>query len=165
MAEVAVAAARLWRPAWRWSRQLGRSAILAVAAVRLEMRRQRGGGGGNNGVLAAAAWHMLIIFLIFTMTMMIDYSLFLFCRGGGKGGGEGWLHALLVVIAMDGNDNCNGDCLSKKGVGQGKRRGGIERLVCFFHAVLFCYCFLAYLFQCRSIDFCRFCCVLLLPSW
>jgi hypothetical protein len=33
---------------------------------------------------------------------------------------------------MDGNDNSNGDCLSKKGVGQGKRRGGIEKLVCFF---------------------------------
>ncbi len=32
---------------------------------------------------------------------------------------------------MDGNDNCNGNCLSKKGVGQGKRRGGIERWVCF----------------------------------
>jgi hypothetical protein len=32
---------------------------------------------------------------------------------------------------MDGNDNCNGDCLSKKGVGQGKRRGGIERWGCF----------------------------------
>jgi hypothetical protein len=54
---------------------------------------------------------------------------------------------------MDGNDNHNVDCLSKKGVGQGKRSGGIERWVCFFHAVLFCYCFLAYLFQCRSIDF------------
>jgi hypothetical protein len=40
---------------------------------------------------------------------------------------------------MDGDDNRNDDCLSKKGVGQGKRRGGIERLVCFFHAVLFCY--------------------------
>ncbi len=50
---------------------------------------------------------------------------------------------------MDGNDNHNGDCLSKKGVGQGKRREGIERWVYFFHAVLFCYCLLAYLFQCR----------------
>ncbi len=38
---------------------------------------------------------------------------------------------------MDGNDNHNGDCLSKKGVGQGKRREGIERWVWFFHAVFF----------------------------
>ncbi len=52
---------------------------------------------------------------------------------------------------MDGNDNRNGNCLSKIGVEQGKRIEGIERWVCFFHAVLFCYCFLAYLFQCRSI--------------
>jgi hypothetical protein len=132
--------------------------ILAIAAARFEMRQQCGRGGGNNGALAAAAWRMLMIILIVTMTMIIDW-------GGGKGGGEGWLHALLVVLAMDGNDNCNGDCLSKKGVGQGKRREGIERWVCFFHAVLFCYCFLAYLFQCRSNDFCHCCCVLLLPLW
>ncbi len=68
------------------------------------------------------------------MTMITD-------GGGRKWGGEGWLHALLAVVAMDGNDNYNGDCLSKKGVGQGKRREGIERWVCFFHVVLFCYCF------------------------
>jgi hypothetical protein len=37
---------------------------------------------------------------------------------------------LLAVVAMDGDDNCNGDCLIKKGVEQGKRREGIER--CFF---------------------------------
>ncbi len=37
----------------------------------------------------------------------------------------------LVVVAMDGDDNRNGDCLSKKGVEQGKRREGIERWVCF----------------------------------
>ncbi len=122
------------------------------------MRWQRGGGGGNNGALEAAAWCVLIIILIVTMTMIID-------GGGGKGGGEGWLHALLVVIAMDGDDNHNGDCLSKKGVGQGKRREGIERWVYFIHAILFCYCFLAYLFQCRSIDFCHCCCMLLLPLW
>jgi hypothetical protein len=92
------------------------------------MRRQHGGGGGNNGALAVAAWHMLIIMLIITMTIIIDGR-------GGKGGGEGWLHALLAVVAMDGNDNCNGDCLSKKGVGKRKRREGIERWVYFFHAV------------------------------
>jgi hypothetical protein len=33
---------------------------------------------------------------------------------------------------MDGDDNCKGNCLSKKGVGQGKRREGIERWVVFF---------------------------------
>ncbi len=48
------------------------------------------------------------------------------------GGGEGWPHALLAVIGVDYDDNCNGNCLSKKGVGQGKRRGEIERWVCFF---------------------------------
>ncbi len=100
MAEVAVGAG--WRrPAW-WQRwQLGRSAILAVAAAHSEMQRQRGGGGGNNSALEAAAWRMLIIILIITMRMIID-------GGGGKGGGEGWLHALLAVIAMEGNDNRNG---------------------------------------------------------
>jgi hypothetical protein len=132
--------------------------ILVVAAALLEMQQHCGGGGGNNGALEAAAWRMLIIILIITMMMIID-------GGGGKGGWKGWLHALLAVIAMDGNDNCNGYCLSKIGVGQGRRREGIERLVCFFHAVLFCYCFFAYRFQCRSIDFCCCCCVLLLPSW
>jgi hypothetical protein len=140
LAEVAVAAARWWQPAWRQRQQLGGNTILAVAAAHLEMRQQRGGGSGNNGALAVAAWRMLIIVLIVMMTMMVDYWLFLHCKGGRKGGGEGWLHALLVVVAMDGNDNCNGDCLSKKGVRQGKRRGGIERWF-FFHAVLFCYCF------------------------
>jgi hypothetical protein len=40
--EVAVAAAQRWWPAWQRRRQLGRSAILAVAAARLEVRRQRG---------------------------------------------------------------------------------------------------------------------------
>ncbi len=33
---------------------------------------------------------------------------------------------------MDGDDNCNGNCLSKNSVGQRKRTGGIERWVCFF---------------------------------
>jgi hypothetical protein len=72
-AEVVAAAAWQQRPAWQRRWQLGRSAILAVAAVRLEVRRQRGCGGGNNGALAAAAWHMLLIILIVTMTTMIDY--------------------------------------------------------------------------------------------
>jgi hypothetical protein len=78
---------------------------------------QRGGCSGNNGAFAATAWHMLIITLINTMMMMlvIDYS---FIAGeGGKGVGECWLDLLLAAVAMDGNDNHNGDCLSKKGVG------------------------------------------------
>ncbi len=73
MAEVAVAAAQWQRPAWQQRQQLCGSAILAVAAARLEMGWQRGGGSGNNGALAAAAWRMLIIILIVMMTMMIDY--------------------------------------------------------------------------------------------
>ncbi len=72
-AEVAAAAARRWQPAWQRRQQLGRSANLAVAAARLEMRQQHGGGGSNNGALAAAAWRMLTKNLIVTMTMMIDY--------------------------------------------------------------------------------------------
>ncbi len=32
----------------------------------------------------------------------------------GRGGGEGWLHALLAVVVMDGDDNLIDDCLSKK---------------------------------------------------
>jgi hypothetical protein len=148
-----VAAASLAAEAAAWQKR-----DFSRSSSAFEMRRQRGGGGGNNSALAAAAWCMLIIILIVTMMMIID-------RGGGKGVGKVWLQASLVVVAMDGDDNRNGDCLSKKGVGQGKRRKGIERWVSFFHAVLFCYCFLAYIFQCRSIDFCRCRCVLLLPSW
>jgi hypothetical protein len=65
----------MWRlPAWRRRWHLGESAILAVAAVHLEMRWQHGGGGSNNGALRVAAWCMLIIILIDTMMMMmIDY--------------------------------------------------------------------------------------------
>jgi hypothetical protein len=33
---------------------------------------------------------------------------------------------------MGGDDNHNGDCLSKKGVGQGKRREVNQRWLCFF---------------------------------
>ena len=132
--------------------------ILAIAAVRLEMWQQRGCGGSSNSALAVAAWRMLIIILIVMMMMIID-------GGGGKGGGEGWLHASLAVVAMDGYDNRNGDCLSKKGVGQGKWTGGTFRWVCFFMLSYFVVFFLAYLFQCRSIDSCHCRCVLLLPSW
>ncbi len=75
LAEVAAAAARLRRQAWRWRRQLGGSAILAVAAARLEMRRQRGGGGSNNRVLAVAAWCMLIIIRNGFMPHIMGYKL------------------------------------------------------------------------------------------
>ncbi len=54
---------------------------------------------------------------------------------------------------MDGDDNCNGDCLSKKGVEQGKMREGIEQWVCFFHAILFCYCFLVIFFNAGQLIF------------
>ncbi len=33
---------------------------------------------------------------------------------------------------MDGNDNSNGDCLSKKGVGQGKKEGELKNGFVFF---------------------------------
>ena len=39
-------------------------------------------------------------------------------RAVEEGGEEGRPHAAsLAVIGMDGNDNCNGNCLSKKGAG------------------------------------------------
>ncbi len=60
-------------PAWRQRQQLGGNTILAVAAERLEVRRQRGDGGGNNAALVAAAWPMLTIILMVTMMTMIDY--------------------------------------------------------------------------------------------
>ncbi len=52
MAEVVAAAAWWWRPAWQRRRQLGRSAILAVAAAHLEVRQQQHGVGGDNVVYA-----------------------------------------------------------------------------------------------------------------
>ena len=62
-------------------------------------------------------------------------------------GGEGRPHASLVIAGLDGNDNCNGDCLSKKGVGQGKRRGGIERWVCFLMLSYFVIVFWLFFFN------------------
>ncbi len=68
------------------------------------------------------------------------------CVGWGR---KGRPHASLAVAGLDGNDNCNGNCLSKKrGWTREKERGNSM----FFHAVIFCYCFLAF-FQCRLIDF------------
>ncbi len=69
------------------------------------------------------------------------------------GGGEGRPHASLAIAGLDGNDKRNGDCLIKKrGWTREKERGNLK-MGLFFYAVLFCYCFLAFLFQCRSIDF------------
>ncbi len=56
-------------------------------------------------------------------------------------GREGRPHASLTIAGLDGNDNCNGDCLSKKrGWTREKERGNLK-MGLFFHAVLFCYCF------------------------
>jgi hypothetical protein len=69
------------------------------------------------------------------------------------GGGEGRPHASLAIAGLDGNDYRNGDCLSKKrGWTRDKERGNLK-MGLVFHAVLCCYCFLAFLFQCRLIDF------------
>ncbi len=76
-----MAAAWRWRPAWRGRRQLGRSAILAVAAARLKVQRQHDGSSGNNVVLAAETWHMLTIILMVTMMTIIDCS-FVAVKGG-----------------------------------------------------------------------------------
>ncbi len=68
-------------------------------------------------------------------------------------GGEGRPHALLAIAGLDGNDNCNGNCLSRKrGWTREKERGNLK-MGLFFHAVIFSYCFLAFLFLCRWIDF------------
>jgi hypothetical protein len=68
-------------------------------------------------------------------------------------GREGRPHASLVIAGLDGDDNCNGDCLSKKrGWTREKERGNLKLGLC-LHAVLFSYCFLACIFQCRLIDF------------
>ncbi len=76
-----------------------------------------------------------------------------FAAGCLEGGGEGRPHASLAIVGLDGNDNRNGDCLRKKrGWTREKERGNLK-MGLFFHAVLFCYCFLAFLFQCRLIDF------------
>ncbi len=69
------------------------------------------------------------------------------------GGEEGRLHASLAIAGLDGNDNRNGNCLSKKRGWIREMERGNLKMGLFFHAVLFCYCFLAYLFQCRLIDF------------
>ena len=58
-----------------------------------------------------------------------------------------------MIAGLDSDDNRNGNCLSKKrGWTREKERGNLK-MGLFFHAVLFCYCFLAFIFQCRLIDF------------
>ena len=47
-------------------------------------------------------------------------------------GGEGRLHASLAITGLDAMKIVMATVWAKKGVGQGKRRRGIERLVCFF---------------------------------
>ncbi len=61
--------------------------------------------------------------------------------------GEGRPHVLLAIAGLDDDDNCNGDCLNKKGVGQGKRRGGIQRWVCFFMLSFFVIVFWLFFFN------------------
>ncbi len=68
-------------------------------------------------------------------------------------GGECRPHALLAIPGLDSDDNCNGNCLSKKKGWTWEKERGNLKMGLFFHAVLFCYCFLAFLFQCRLIDF------------
>jgi hypothetical protein len=45
---------------------------------------------------------------------------------GLLGGGEGWLHVLLAVVRMDGNDNHNGNYLSKKVLDKEKGQGELK---------------------------------------
>jgi hypothetical protein len=66
--------------------------------------------------------------------------------------GEGWPHASLAVVVMDGDDNRSGNCLRKKGVGQGKRRGGLKDGFD-FSCCLILLLFFGLPFQCRLIDF------------
>jgi hypothetical protein len=61
--------------------------------------------------------------------------------------GEGRLHASLAIARLDGNDNRNGNCLSKKrGWTREKERGNLK-MGLFFHAVLFCYRFWLFFFN------------------
>ncbi len=56
------------------------------------------------------------------------------CVGWGR---EGRPHASLVITGLDGNDNCNGNCLSKKrGWTREKERGNLKMSL-FFHVSYF----------------------------
>ncbi len=151
---VAVASLVAEVAAWRKRKFSCSNSAFGNAAAAWWWRRQQWCVGG-------AAWCMLIIILIVTMTMMIDYWLFLCCGGGGKGRGRG----LAACVAGDRRDGRQWQSQwwlfeQKRGWTRKKERGN-WKMGLFFHAVLFYFCFLAYLFQCRSIDFCHCCCVLL----
>ncbi len=68
-------------------------------------------------------------------------------------GREGRPHASLAIAGLDGNDNRNGNCLNKKRGWTREKDRGNSKMGLFFHAVIFCYCYLAFIFQCRLIDF------------
>ncbi len=57
-------------------------------------------------------------------------------------GREGRPHASLAFAGLDGHDNCTRE-----------KEWGNLKMGLFFHAVLFCCCFLAFIYQCRLIDF------------
>ncbi len=59
-------------------------------------------------------------------------------------GREGRLHASLAIAGLDGNDNCNGNCLSKKKDWTREKEKGNLKMGLFFHAVFFCYFILAF---------------------
>ena len=67
--------------------------------------------------------------------------------GEGKGGGEGWLHVLLAVVAMDDDDNCNGDCLRKKGLNKEKGEKALKDEFVFFMLSYFVIVFLLIFFN------------------
>ncbi len=59
----------------------------------------------------------------------------------------------MTIARLDSNDNCNGDCSSKKRCWTREKERGNLKMGLFFCAVLFCYYFLAFFFQCRLIEF------------
>jgi hypothetical protein len=68
------------------------------------------------------------------------------------GGGEGRPPSSLALAGLDGDDNRNGNCLSKKRLDKGKGEEGFNDGFV-FSCRLILLLFLAFLFQCRSIDF------------
>ncbi len=61
------------------------------------------------------------------------------CVGWGR---EGRPHASLEIAGLDGNDNCNGDCLSKKkgldkGKGEGEFKNGFVFSCCLIFGIVF----------------------------
>ncbi len=62
-------------------------------------------------------------------------------------GGEGRPHASLAITGLDGDDNCNGNCLSKKRGWTREKERGNSKMGLFFHAILFCYYFWLFFFN------------------